>query len=74
MALAQGQSLSEYRATHLSVAEGANTSKAGVELGRRVGVELPIIQQVCEVLFSGKPAREGIAELMARELKAEQWR
>jgi glycerol-3-phosphate dehydrogenase (NAD(P)+) len=74
VALAQGQSLADYRAQHRSVAEGANTSKAGAELGRRMGVELPIIQKVCDVLFSGKPAREGIAELMARELKSEQWR
>jgi glycerol-3-phosphate dehydrogenase (NAD(P)+) len=74
VALAQGQTLDDYRATHRSVAEGANTSKAGVALGARTGVELPITQKVCEVLFSGKPAREGIAELMARELKSEQWR
>ena len=74
VALAQGQSLADYRRQHRSVAEGANTSKAGAELGRRMGVELPIIQKVCDVLFSGKPAREGIAELMARELKSEQWR
>jgi glycerol-3-phosphate dehydrogenase (NAD(P)+) len=74
VALAQGSSLTDHQATHRSVAEGANTSKAGFELGRRMGVELPIIQQVCEVLFSGKPAREGIAELMGRELKSEQWR
>jgi glycerol-3-phosphate dehydrogenase (NAD(P)+) len=74
VALARGQSLADYRAQHRSVAEGANTSKAGAELGRRMGVELPIIQKVCDVLFSGKPAREGIDELMARELKSEQWR
>jgi glycerol-3-phosphate dehydrogenase (NAD(P)+) len=74
VALAQGQTLAEYQATHLSVAEGANTSKAGAALGARTGVELPIIQKVCDVLFSGKPARDGIAELMARELNAEQWR
>ena len=74
VALAQGQTLEEYRAAHRSIAEGANTSKAGAELGARAGVELPIIQKVCEVLFSGKPARDGIAELMARELKSEQWR
>ena len=74
VALAQGQTLEEYRTAHRSVAEGANTSKAGVALGRRAGVELPITEKVCEVLFNGKPAREGIAELMARELKAEQWR
>ena len=74
VALAQGQTLAEYQAAHVSVAEGANTSKAGAALGARTGVELPIIQKVCDVLFSGKPARDGIAELMARELKAEQWR
>jgi glycerol-3-phosphate dehydrogenase (NAD(P)+) len=74
IALAQGQTLDEYRAAHRSVAEGANTSKAGAALGALTGVELPITQQVCEVLFNGKPAREGIAELMARELKSEQWR
>ena len=74
IALAQGQSLAEFRAAHRSVAEGANTSKAGAKLGARMGVELPIIEKVGEVLFSGKPAREGIAELMAREPKSEQWR
>jgi glycerol-3-phosphate dehydrogenase (NAD(P)+) len=74
MALAEGQSLEAYRAAHRSVAEGANTSKAGAALGKRMGVELPIIEKVCEVLFGGKPAREGVTELMARELKSEQWR
>ncbi len=74
VALAEGQTLEQYRSAHRSVAEGANTSKAGAALGERMGVELPIIEKVCEVLFSGKAAREGIAELMARELKSEQWR
>ena len=74
VALAEGQTLEQYRAAHRSVAEGANTSKAGAALGERMGVELPIIEKVCEVLFHGKAARQGIAELMARELKPEQWR
>ena len=74
VALAQGQTLEEYRTAHRSIAEGANTSRAGAALGARMGVELPIIQKVCEVLFSGKPARDAVPELMGRELKAEQWR
>jgi glycerol-3-phosphate dehydrogenase (NAD(P)+) len=74
VALAQGQTLEEYRTAHRSVAEGANTSRAGAALGARMGVELPIIQKVCEVLFSGKPARDAVPELMGRELKAEHWR
>lgn len=74
VALAKGQSFEEYRAGHRSVAEGANTSLAGAALGRRVGIELPIIEQVCEVLFRGRAPREAITELMGRELKSEQWR
>jgi len=74
VALAQGETLDRYRATHRTVAEGANTSLAGVALGARHGVELPIIQKVCEVLFDGKSARDAVPELMERELKAEQWR
>ena len=74
VALAQGQTFEDYRTSHRSVAEGANTSLAGAALGRRTGVELPITEKVCEVLFSGKAPREAVAELMGRELKSEQWR
>ncbi len=74
VALAEGQTLESYRAAHRSVAEGAVTSRAGAALGVRMGVELPIIQKVCEILFNGKPARDAVPELMGRELKAEQWR
>jgi glycerol-3-phosphate dehydrogenase (NAD(P)+) len=74
VAVAQGETLERHRATHRTVAEGANTSRAGVALGARHGVELPIIQKVAEVLFEGKPARDAVPELMGRELKAEQWR
>jgi glycerol-3-phosphate dehydrogenase (NAD(P)+) len=74
IAVARGETLAEHRAAHRSVAEGANASRAGAELGRRVGVELPITEKVCEVLFGGKAPRDGVEELMARDLKAEQWR
>jgi len=74
VALAQGDRFADYRASHRSVAEGANTSLAGAALGHRMGVELPITEKVCEVLFQDKPPRDAVAELMTRELKAEQWR
>lgn len=74
LALAQGQSFEAYRASHRSVAEGANTSRAGAALGERLGIELPITAQVCAVLFREQSPREAITELMGRELKSEQWR
>jgi glycerol-3-phosphate dehydrogenase (NAD(P)+) len=74
LALAAGESFEAYRAAHRSVAEGANTSRAGAALAQRMGVEMPITQQVCDVLFGGKPPRDAVPELMTRELKSEQWR
>ncbi|MBA3658069.1 MAG: NAD(P)-dependent glycerol-3-phosphate dehydrogenase [Gemmatimonadales bacterium] len=74
VALAGGTSFEDYRAQHRSVAEGANASVAGARLGAREGVELPITEKVRQVLFEGRPARDGVEELMTRDLKAEQWR
>jgi len=74
VAVAQGESFEAYRAAHRSVAEGANASRAGAALAARQGVELPITAKVCEVLFEGRPARDGVAELMGRELKPELWK
>jgi glycerol-3-phosphate dehydrogenase (NAD(P)+) len=74
VAVARGESFEAYRATHRSVAEGANASRAGAALAERMGVELPITAKVCEVLFDGRPARDGVAELMGRELKPELWK
>lgn len=74
VALAQGQSFAEYQASHRTIAEGANTSRAGVALAARMGVELPITCKVCEILFDGRSARQSVSDLMERELKSEQWR
>jgi glycerol-3-phosphate dehydrogenase (NAD(P)+) len=74
VALGRGETFDSYHRAHRSVAEGANTSRAGVALAKRMGVEMPITQQVSDVLFGGKPPRDAVPELMTRELKSEQWR
>ncbi|PYO64896.1 MAG: glycerol-3-phosphate dehydrogenase [Gemmatimonadetes bacterium] len=74
VAIGQGRTVEQALAGKQSVAEGVNTARAAVELGRRHGVELPIAEQVAEVLFRGKAPRQAIADLMERDLKAEQWR
>src|SRR5881227_3045974 len=70
--LGRGTALADALASRTSVAEGVNTARAAVTLGVRHGVELPIAGQVTEVLFGGKPPRQAVADLMERELKAEQ--
>jgi glycerol-3-phosphate dehydrogenase (NAD(P)+) len=74
MALAAGQTLEEYAAAHRSIAEGANTARAALELAARHSVELPICEQVAGILFERKPARQAVVDLMERTLKSEQWR
>jgi glycerol-3-phosphate dehydrogenase (NAD(P)+) len=74
VALAQGQTLETYTATHRSVAEGVNTAKSARALAQRAGVELPICEQVCRILFEGQAPSQAISDLMERTLKSEQWR
>jgi glycerol-3-phosphate dehydrogenase (NAD(P)+) len=74
IALAQGQTLDAYTAAHRTVAEGVNTARAATRLAARHGVELPITEQVCAVLFEGKSAKQGVNDLMERTLKPELWR
>ena len=48
------------------VAEGVRTTRAAVDMGRKMGVELPIITAVHSVLFEGSAPREAISNLMNR--------
>lgn len=72
--LGRGKRLEDALAGRASVAEGVNTARSAVTLGERHGVELPIAREVHAVLFLGKAPRQAVADLMERELKAEQWR
>jgi glycerol-3-phosphate dehydrogenase (NAD(P)+) len=53
------------------VVEGVVMTQAGLKLGEKHGVELPITEQVHDVLFSGKPPRQALRELMDREPRSE---
>jgi len=53
------------------VAEGVKTAPVVLELAARYGVEMPIAEQVTEVLEGRKTAHQIIPALMQREAKAE---
>ena len=71
VAIGQGQSCEEALAGKDSVAEGVLNAQSAKALADRVGVEMPIIEATYRILFAGQAPREAIAELMARELRAE---
>ena len=56
---------------HGTVAEGIFTTQAAVGLARRHGVEIPITQQMHEILQHAKSPRTAIQELMTRRSKSE---
>ncbi len=53
------------------VVEGVYSAKAAVALGKKYNVSLPIIEQVSEVLFGEKKAREAMKDLMLRDKTSE---
>ncbi|MBU9736942.1 NAD(P)H-dependent glycerol-3-phosphate dehydrogenase [Diplocloster agilis] len=53
------------------VVEGVYSAKAAVGLAQKYQVEMPIIEQVNQVLFAGKPAAEAVRDLMIRDKKIE---
>jgi glycerol-3-phosphate dehydrogenase (NAD(P)+) len=69
--LGKGRKIDDIIAEMQMVAEGVKTSRAVVELGDRVGVELPIAEQVAAVVNGTTTAAEIIPVLMMREAKAE---
>jgi len=69
--LAKGRPLAQITGGTRMVAEGVRTSAAVVELAARVGVEMPIADQVVAVLHGVTPAAEVVAALMGRMMKPE---
>ena len=69
--LGRGRPLKRVLASTPMVIEGVETSMAAVELGRRCGVELPIIEQVHAILFRRRSPRQALQALMLRAGKAE---
>ncbi len=69
--LAKGRPLDEILASLEQVAEGVTTAVAARRLARRLGVEMPITEKTCQVLFEGLDPHQGVAELMMREPRRE---
>jgi len=69
--LAHGRQLDEIVNSMRMVAEGIKTTNAAVDLARQYSVEMPISQQMFQMLHFGISPREAIQRLMERSLKGE---
>lgn len=69
--LGQGMTIEEILDDMNMVAEGVKTSKSVYDLSRQMGVEMPISEQVYQVLYEQKKPEQAVIDLMARTLKPE---
>ncbi len=71
--LGKGRKIKEILAGMEMVAEGVDTAEAVKELSQRVGVELPIMGEVYNVVFKGKDCAQAVEDLLARDAR-EEWK
>ena len=69
--LGKGRNLDEIAAGMNEIAEGVKTTLAVNRLARRLGVDMPITNEVHAVLYEGKLASDAAKELMSRPLREE---
>jgi len=71
VALGRGRALPDIVAEMQMVAEGVKTTPAVLALGERLGVEMPIAEQVGAVLEGSRSPQDIVPALMLREAKPE---
>ena len=69
--LGRGMSVAETIAQTRHTCEGYRSSQSILDLARHHGVEMPITEQVVQVLHHGKPAASVASAFMARDTKPE---
>ncbi|PCH94516.1 MAG: NAD(P)H-dependent glycerol-3-phosphate dehydrogenase [Gammaproteobacteria bacterium] len=71
LALGQGIGVEQAMADIGQVVEGYRNTKEVYMLAARMGVEMPIVEQVYQVLYKGKSAQLAAADLLSRDQKQE---
>ncbi len=69
--LGRGEKLPEILASTQMVVEGVATTRSVMMLAQRQRVEMPIVEQVYQVIYQGKSPALALRELMSRDLKPE---
>lgn len=69
--LGSGETLEDIMQGAKTVAEGVKTAKAAHDLAKKYKVDMPIVEEVHQLLYEGKSPKQALKELMTRGLKAE---
>ena len=71
--IGKGKSLQEVLDGMVMVAEGVRTTQSVHDLSAKYDVDMPISEQVYQVLFRGKNPQKAVYDLMTRDPKTEDW-
>jgi len=71
LALGKGKSLQNILDEMQMVAEGVKTTNSAWRLAQKIDVEMPILEQIYNVLYKNKPCSEAVKDLLARNQKEE---
>jgi glycerol-3-phosphate dehydrogenase (NAD(P)+) len=71
MELGRGRRLGEILGGMRMVAEGVKTTLSAYQLAQKLGVAMPITEQMYRILYEDKPPRQAVSELMMRQQRAE---
>jgi len=69
--IAAGKRLTEITAATRAVAEGVRNTRSVRLLAERLKVDMPIVEQMYEVMYAGKAPAAAVRDLMQRSLKPE---
>jgi glycerol-3-phosphate dehydrogenase (NAD(P)+) len=70
--IAAGKTLEEITRSTRAVAEGVRNTRSLHVLARRLEVDMPIVEQMHQVLYAAKRPADAVRDLMQRSLKPEQ--
>ena len=69
--IGRGRPAPEVVASTPMVIEGIPAARGVSQIARSVGVDMPICESVCRVLFEGQAPREALRQLMSRQVGVE---
>ncbi|MBS6516827.1 MAG: NAD(P)H-dependent glycerol-3-phosphate dehydrogenase [Clostridium sp.] len=69
--IGKGYTMDEAMKEVQMVVEGVYSAKAAKALAEAYGEDMPIVEQINQVLFEGKPAKDAVGDLMLRDKRIE---
>jgi glycerol-3-phosphate dehydrogenase (NAD(P)+) len=69
--ISKGETLEQIEKSSAMIAEGVETTKAIKQLADNIAIEMPIANEVYQILFNNKDPRDALKSLMKRSLQTE---